>query len=79
MTEESMALVELLEKADHGDFLRVVAEAVLQLLMAADVESVIGAGRHERSGSGSTTATGIARARSTRGLARSSNNLTLRR
>ncbi len=49
MTEESMALVELLEKADHGDFLRAVAEAVLQLLMAADVEGVIGAGRHERS------------------------------
>ena len=44
-----MALVELLEKADDGDFLRAVAEAVLQLLMEADVESVIGAGRHERS------------------------------
>ena len=26
MTEESMALVELLEKADDGDFLRAVAE-----------------------------------------------------
>ena len=49
MTEERMALVELLEKADDGDFLRAVAEAVLQLLMEADVESVIGAGRHERS------------------------------
>jgi putative transposase len=49
MTEERMALVELLHKADDGDFLRAVAEAVLQLLMEADVESVIGAGRHERS------------------------------
>jgi putative transposase len=49
MTEERMALVELLEKADDGNFLRAVAEAVLQLLMEADVESVIGAGRHERS------------------------------
>jgi putative transposase len=49
MTEERMALIELLEKADDGDFLRAVAEAVLQLLMEADVESVIGAGRHERS------------------------------
>ena len=28
MTEERMALVELLEKADDGDFLRAVAEAV---------------------------------------------------
>jgi putative transposase len=49
MTEERMALVELLEKADDGDFLRAVAEAVLQLLMEADVEGMIGAGRHERS------------------------------
>jgi putative transposase len=48
MTEDRMALVELLEKADDGDFLRAVAEAVLQLLMEADVESGIGAGRHER-------------------------------
>jgi hypothetical protein len=43
-----MALVELLQKADDGDFLRSVAEAVLQLLMEADVDGVIGAGRHER-------------------------------
>ncbi len=49
MTEERMALVELLQKADDGDFLRAVAEAVLQLLMEADVDGVIGAGRHERS------------------------------
>ena len=38
-----------LEKAGDGDFLRVVAEAVLQLLMEADVEGLIGAARHERS------------------------------
>ena len=49
MTEERMALVELLQKADDGDFLRSVAEAVLQLLMETDVDGVIGAGRHERS------------------------------
>ncbi len=49
MTEERMALVELLQKADEGDFLRAVAEAVLQLLVEADVDGVIGAGRHERS------------------------------
>ena len=45
---------ELLEKAGEGDFLRSVAEAVLQLLMDSDVEGLIGAGRHERSG-GRTT------------------------
>src|SRR4051794_20865301 len=49
MTEERMALVELLQKSGDGDFLRSVAEAVLQILMEADVEGLIGAGRHERS------------------------------
>src|SRR5918998_2782555 len=49
MTDDRMALVELLQKAGDGDFLRAVAEAVLQLVMEADVEGLIGAGRHERS------------------------------
>ncbi len=49
MTDERMALAELLQKSGDGDFLRAVAEAVLQILMEADVEGVIGAGRHERS------------------------------
>ncbi|HTO63377.1 MAG TPA: IS256 family transposase [Bradyrhizobium sp.] len=49
MTEDRMALVELLQKSGDGDFLRAVAEAVLQILMEADVEGLIGAGRHERS------------------------------
>jgi putative transposase len=49
MTETRLPLAELLEKAGDGDFLRSVAEAVLQLLMEADVEGLIGAGRHERS------------------------------
>lgn len=49
MTEERMALAELLQKSGEGDFLRSVAEAVLQILMEADVEGLIGAGRHERS------------------------------
>jgi transposase-like protein len=44
-----MALVELLQKSGDGDFLRSVAEAVLQIVMEADVEGLIGAGRHERS------------------------------
>ena len=49
MTEDRLPLAELLQKAGEGDFLRAVAEAVLQLLMEADVEGLIGAGRHERS------------------------------
>jgi putative transposase len=54
MTEERLALAELLEKAGDGDFLRSVAEAVLQLLMETDVEGLIGAGRYERSGERTT-------------------------
>src|ERR1700738_2405197 len=49
MPDERMALAELLQKSGDGDFLRTVAEAVLQILMEADVEGLIGAGRHERS------------------------------
>ncbi len=47
-------VAELLEKAGDGDFLRAVAEAVLQLLMETDVEGMIGAGRYERSGERTT-------------------------
>jgi Phage integrase family/Transposase, Mutator family len=50
MTDDRMALVELLQKSGDGDFLRSVAEAVLQILVEADVEGLIGAGRHERTG-----------------------------
>jgi putative transposase len=49
MTEENMALVELLQKSGEDDFLKSVTESVLQILMEADVEGLIGAGRHERS------------------------------
>src|SRR3954464_1640965 len=49
MTDERMALIDLLQKSEDDDFLRSVAEAVLQLLMEADVEGLIGAARHERS------------------------------
>ena len=49
MAEDRPPLAELLQKAGEGDFLRSVAEAVLQLLMEADAEGPIGAGRHERS------------------------------
>jgi putative transposase len=54
MSGNRWALTELLDKAGEGDFLRVVAEAVLQLLMEADVEGLIGAGRYQRSGERST-------------------------
>src|SRR5213082_3655416 len=54
MTEDRLVLTELLEKAGDGDFLRAVAEAVLQLLMETDVEGLIGAGRYERSGERTT-------------------------
>ena len=49
MTDVRMGLVDLLQKSGDGDFLRAAAEAVLQILMEADVEGLIGAGRHERS------------------------------
>src|SRR5947208_10189866 len=54
MTDERLPLAELLAKAGDGDFLRSVAEAVVQLLMETDVEGVIGAGRHERTGERTT-------------------------
>lgn len=49
-----MALIEALQKADDGNVLRGLAETVLQSLMEADVEGLIGAGRYERSGERST-------------------------
>ena len=49
MTEDRLPLAELLAKSGDGDFLRSVAESVLQIIMEADVDGVIGAGRFERS------------------------------
>jgi len=54
MTDDRLPLAELMQKAGDDDFLRNVAEAVVQLLMEADVEGLIGAGRHERSGERTT-------------------------
>jgi len=54
MTEDRLPLAELMAKAGDGDFLRSVAEAVIQLLMETDVDGLIGAGRHERSGERTT-------------------------
>ena len=50
MTENSLPLADLLAKAGDPDFLRQAAETVAPMLMEADVEGKIGAGRHERSG-----------------------------
>ena len=55
---EAEYLADLLAKAGDGDFLRTVAEAVVQLIMETDVEGLIGAGRHERTGERSQS-TGI--------------------
>jgi hypothetical protein len=41
-TEDRMAVVELLLKRAESDFLRAVTEVVLQILMEADVEGLIG-------------------------------------
>ena len=49
MAEDGSARAELMQKAGDSDFLRAVAEAVLQLLMESEVEGLSGAGRHERS------------------------------
>ena len=49
MTDDRLPLAELLAKSGDEDFLRAVAESVLQIIMEADVEGLVGAGRHERS------------------------------
>jgi hypothetical protein len=59
MTEPNLSLVELLAKAGDPDFLRSAAEAVVQLLMEADVEDLIGAARHERTGERTTYRNGF--------------------
>jgi transposase-like protein len=49
-----MALMDALQQADDGNFLRSLAETVLQILMEADRDGLIGAGRYERSGERAT-------------------------
>ena len=58
MTEERLVLADLLEKAGDGDFLRAVAEAVLQLLMESDVEGMIGVSASMPSSTGRSPASG---------------------
>jgi putative transposase len=69
MTDERMALTELLQKSGDGDFLRSVGEAVLQILMETDVEGLIGAGR-QRTGDRLNYPTATATAASTPGSGR---------
>ena len=64
MTEERLALCELLEKAGEGDFVRAIAEAGLQLLMEADVEDPVSAGRYGRRSERMTWRNGLATASS---------------
>lgn len=54
MTDDRLPPAELMAKTGDGDFLRSVAESVLQIIMEADIDDLIGAGRHERSGERST-------------------------
>ena len=54
MTDASLLIEELAAKSGDGDFLRAIAESVMQLIMEADVDGLIGAGRHERSGERAT-------------------------
>jgi putative transposase len=42
MTDDRLLLAELMAEAGDSDFLRSVAESVLQILMEADVEGVVG-------------------------------------
>ena len=54
MTDDRLPLAELMAKTGDGDFLRTIAESVLQIIMEADVDGLVGAGRHERSGERTT-------------------------
>ncbi|VWX54047.1 hypothetical protein NOVOSPHI9U_580019 [Novosphingobium sp. 9U] len=54
MTDDRLPLAELMAKTGDGDSLRSFAESVLQIIMEADVDGLIGAGRHEPSAERST-------------------------
>ncbi len=49
MTDDTMPFLDALLKRGGGDFMKDLAEEVLERLMAYDVEGQIGAGRYERS------------------------------
>jgi hypothetical protein len=54
LAKTDMNLSELLAKRDRGDLPRSIAEAVLEVMMKAGVEGLIGAGWHERQGDHTT-------------------------
>ncbi len=58
MTGDRLPLAELLAKAGDSGFHRSVAEAVMQMMIEADVEGQIGAWRHERSATRTTCRNG---------------------
>lgn len=47
MIDDRMALMEALRKVDDGNFLRNLAETVLQILVEEDLEDLSGIGRDE--------------------------------
>lgn len=48
---------------NDGNFLRSLAETVLQIIMEADMDGLVGAGRYERTGERSTYRSGYGRPR----------------
>lgn len=54
MADDRLPLAELMAKTGDGEFLRTIAESVLQIIMEADVDGLVGAGRHERCGDRTT-------------------------
>ncbi|TNC62125.1 hypothetical protein FHG71_20415 [Rubellimicrobium roseum] len=50
MTEDTVTLLEALQRAGEDNFLHSLTETVRQILMEANVEELIGAGRYKRSG-----------------------------
>ena len=49
MTDDTMHVLDVVQKSDDGDFLKMIAETALQRIMDADVDNIIGAARYERS------------------------------
>jgi hypothetical protein len=59
MTEDTMAFLDQTQKRGGGDFLKELAEAVVQRLMGFDMKGRIGAGRCERSDERTTQRNGF--------------------
>ena len=70
MTDDRLPLAELAAKSGDPDFLRAIAESVLQLIMEADVDGLIGLAAMNGVRPARPGATASASAPSTRGWAR---------